>query len=214
MELHDLGRSERHRHLGVQDLAALQHARAQHHRHGILRHILDYQPFVAAPSVDDRRGVDRHLVCGHARQDHFHAHQTRKNSGVARQDVGYFPNVRLHQLHAVVLPFRLQPRSRHRQRNGVGDREGDGQQHRRAVERGGHPRHYCQLQVRFHHVRVGHDYPLAPRPLETLVPHQLRHASALADGNHRGGGRLRPLSVRHRGFTAVYLLPVLIGNRE
>ena len=53
-------------------------------------------------------------------------------------------------------------------------------------------------------------HPLAPRPLETLVPHQLRHAPALADGSHRGRGRLRALPVRHRGPAAVYLLPVLM----
>ena len=45
-----------------------------------------------------------------------------------------------------------------------------------------------------------------------LVPPQLRHAPALAHGDHCGRGSLRALPVRHRRPAAVYLLPVLGGD--
>ncbi len=130
----------------------------------------------------------------------------------ARVHLGCGADIRLHHLHPAILPQRQQPRPGFGQRGGVAHGPGYGASDRLGVEVGADPADLRRILagIRARASRDGH--PLAPDPLEALVPAQLRPPAPAGDGSCGRRSRLCRLSVHHRRPPGLHIFPVLGGG--
>lgn len=117
-------------------------------------------------------------------------------------------HLRIHHLHAPVLPFGFQSRPGHCQRDGMAHRHGNGKPNGDGMERQC-GRHHPGLRQGVCPLRLRHGHTLVARQLETPLSHLVCTHAVAVDGCCRRVGRFHRLPIRHSRNATVHLFPIL-----
>ena len=117
-------------------------------------------------------------------------------------------HLRIHHLHAPVLPFGFQSRPGHCQRNGMAHRHGNGEPNGDGMERQ-RGRYYSGLRQGVCPLRLRHGHTLVAGQLETPLSHLVCAHAVAVDGRSCRTDRFHRLPVRHGGNATVHLFPIL-----
>ena len=144
--------------------------------------------------------------------EHYLPPVQRQKDGMAQDRLERNAHLRVHHVHASLLPRRFEPRPRRSKRSRLEHREEHGPPdgYRLAL---GHNSPDC-LGTHQHHPRVyrRHVDPLDSEEVQVPLPHHVRLAPASGNGCSNGLHHLRDLPVHERRFLPVHLLPVLANS--